>query len=220
MLNFKIAMLALVNETRVFLLLISLLAWLQPLVFRAVPHFQGSEVEIDAPLGGDALQGVVSIVGSTDLPGFRSVEVAFAYQSDSTGTWFLIQQGSKPVHRDVLTSWDTTTITDGEYRLRVRVTLDDGKTVETVISGLRVRNYTPIEVSTPEANTNQVLATATPTPWQDFQVTPRTVKLAPTNPVELRGSDLQSSALNGVGAVIGALLIAGIYLGIRAAVRR
>lgn len=212
-------MLALINEARMFLLLISMLAWILPPAFRAVPHFQEPQVEIDAPLEGDALQGVVSIVGATDLPGFRAVEIAFAYQADPTGTWFLIQQGLKAVHRDVLTTWDTTTITDGEYRLRVRVMLDDGKAQEVIVSGLRVRNYTPVEASTPEARANQALPTATPTPWQDFQVTPRAIKPDPTNPVELRESDLRSSVFTGVGAVLAALLIAGIYLGIRAAAR-
>ena len=78
------------------------------------------------PKQGDVLQGVVTIRGSSNETGFLSAEVDFAYAGDTTGTWFLIATGSQPVDSNILASWDTTTITDGNYNLRLRVTLTDG----------------------------------------------------------------------------------------------
>jgi len=69
----------------------SLSAWL------AATSTPEPQLIVGSPHPGEALQGAVSIGGTTELPGFRSAEVTFAYQSDPTGTWFLIQQSSKPV---------------------------------------------------------------------------------------------------------------------------
>ncbi len=186
-------------------------------------------VRITSPLPGEALQGVVSISGATDLPGFRSAEVAFAYQADPTGTWFVIQQSSAPVKEGALAAWDTTTITDGTYQLRVQVFLQDGQVQETTLAGLRVRNYTPIETSTPPrapaANPAQGEAAAptakpTETPLGDFQVQAAAAAPLPTNPAQITPRHLEASALRGVLAVVGAALAGALYLGLRAVVRR
>ena len=84
----------------------------------------------------------------SEIVGFQSAEVAFAYGKDNS-TWFLITGSDQPVRDGVLASWDTTTIADGTYLLRVRVNTSDGEVVEVEAKDLRVRNYTPIETSTP-----------------------------------------------------------------------
>jgi hypothetical protein len=176
---------------------------------------------IEAPRVGDVLQGIVAIRGTTDIPGFRSAEIDFSYQADPTHTWFLIQQGGKPVKEDLLASWDTTTITDGEYQLRVRVFLQDGKVQESVVSGLRVRNYTVIETSTPEAGlSSRGTPTPTSTPPPDFVARAANPTPLPTNPAQLTSQDLRVSAWQGVAAVMGLLLAAGVYLGLRWLARR
>ncbi len=183
------------------------------------------QVRIASPLGGEALQGVVPIGGTTDLPGFRSAEVAFAYQADPTGTWFIIQQSSTPVKDGALAAWDTTTITDGEYKLRVQVFLAEGQVLESTVTGLRVRNYTPIETSTP-ARASPVpasgVATATPsaTPLGDFQVKAVNATPLPTNPAQITPQHFEASALRGVLVIFGAALVGALYLGLRAIVRR
>jgi hypothetical protein len=188
---------------------------------KAAAPTEAPQATISLPRPGEALQGVVSINGTTDVPGFRSAEVDFAYQTDSTGTWFLIQQSGTPVKDGALATWDTTTITDGEYRLRVRVFLQNGQLMESVVSGLRVRNYTVIETSTAEARpAGQETPTPTATPRPDFQVKTLEVTPLPTNPAQLTPLAMQASALRGVMAVLGALLAAGLYVGLRAVFRR
>lgn len=226
MLNLPIAMFP-INEARLILLLISLLAFSPGNIFASMMRPYGllaaqkTPEIVQSPKGGEALQGVVSIIGTTDLEGFRSAEVAFAYQNDATSTWFVIQQISQPVKEGSLASWDTTTIADGIYRLRVQVFLQDGQVQETVVNGLRVRNYTPVETGTPDTGAARFeTSVPTSTPLPDFQVTPGSVKPAPTNPVQLTGADIQSSALRGVFAILIALIIAGMYVGLRVLKRR
>lgn len=178
------------------------------------------KVEIESPRGGDALQGVVSVTGTTEIEGFRTMEMAFAYQSDTTGTWFLISRSTTPVKEAALASWDTTTISDGIYRLRVQVALADGKTLETVIEGLRVRNYLPVETATPGTRTGQVTPTPTRTPLPDFEVSETDPTPLPTNPAVVTPRDLQASMIQGSLAAAGALGLFVLYLALRAAFRR
>ena len=59
-------------------------------------------------------------------------------------TWFLIAQGSQPVENGLLASWDTSLITDGDYRLRADQVV--GWIVERLLlPNIRVRNYTVVE---------------------------------------------------------------------------
>jgi hypothetical protein len=201
------------------LFILPLLVWYAGIVpFQAVKTLP---LKVDEPQNGEALQGIVLINGTTDVPGFRSVEIAFSYQNDSTSTWFLIDQSGTPVKDGLLASWDTSTITDGEYQLRVKVMLDNGQAIQESVTNLRVRNYTLVETSTPDAGTSvQEQPTLTKTPLADFRVTVSTPTPLPTNPVELTGQDLKSSAFFGAVLVFGALVIAGVYWGIRLVIRR
>ena len=182
---------------------------------------QTQQVEISAPGPGEALQGVVEISGTTGLEGFQSAEISFAYQADPTSTWFLILQTNQPVLQGSLARWDTSTITDGQYRLRVQVFLQDGQVVEFVVDGLRVRNYSPVETSTPAVlPTGQPTLTLTPTPLMDFVVTAPVLTPLPTNPVELSEQRFTASVFQGVLVVFSAAVMAGIYLGLRWLIRR
>jgi hypothetical protein len=181
------------------------------------------------PAGGAALQGVVAVQGRTAVLGFQFAEVAFAYRSDPTNTWFLIQQSGTAVEDGLLANWDTSTITDGDYRLRLQVFLKDGQVLEMFVDGLRVRNYSPVETSTPAPAGESIITSqsspAAPllpsqTPLSDFQVIARTPTLLPTNPAVLSTERLQRSAVQGIGFVIFALLAGGMYAGLRRLFRR
>jgi hypothetical protein len=170
-------------------------------------NYQISRPKVDSPLPGEALQGVVSITGTSDVVGFKNVEVAFAYGTDSGGTWFLIAQTDQPLRDGTLAVWDTTTIADGTYLLRVRVNTMDGETVDVIIKDLRVRNYTPVETSTPQPQEQtaepQVFvpaATALPTP------TP-----LPANPASVTMTRLTFSMVEGLVFVLIVFLIVGVY---------
>jgi hypothetical protein len=181
------------------------------------------QAQIDLPRPGEPLQGMVSISGTTDIPGFRSAEISFAYQADQTNTWFILQQSVAPVKAGALAAWDTTTITDGIYRLRLQVFLQDGQVQERLVTGLRVRNYTLIETSTPapEASpSGQETPTPTSTPRTDFQVTPVEVTPLPTNPAQVTPQHLGLSTLRGVLIVVAVSLAGGLYLGMRTIFRR
>jgi hypothetical protein len=182
---------------------------------------QDAQVLIDSPSSGEALQGVVSISGTTETDGFRVAEVAFAYQTDPTGTWFLIQQSSTPVADGVLAAWDTSTITDGIYLIRVQVFLEDGQILESLVSGLRVRNYTVVETSTPAATVaGPQQPTLTPSPLSDYIPAAVTPKVLPTNPAQLSQQHIQKSVVQGAGVILAAALLAGFYLGLRMLFRR
>lgn len=181
---------------------------------------QSPQIKIDSPRGGDALQGVVSVTGTTEVEGFRSMELSFAYQADTTGTWFLISRSSTAVKEGALASWDTTTISDGSYRLRVQVTLEDASVLETIIDGLRVRNYLPVETATPGSRAGQVTPTPTRTPLPDFELMEAGPTPLPTNPAVITQRDLQASLMQGALVATGVFGLVGLYLALRAAFRR
>ncbi len=178
---------------------------------------------ITAPLPGAALQGLVSVTGTTALDGFSSAEVSYGYEGDQTGTWFLLQQSRAPVTDGVLATWDTTTISDGNYRLRLQVILGDGRVQEVILRGLRVRNYSIIETSTPTG----VVATALIPPSQPTSTrtpapTPArpTPTLMPANPVEVTRADLVFQLLRGINLTLIIFAALGLYVLLRRWLRR
>ena len=160
----------------------------------------GSQVSIRSPQAGEALQGQVTITGNSGVAGFVSAEVSFSYANDPTGTWFTITTSNQPVTQGTLAVWDTMTITDGIYTLRLRVTLADGNYVDVSVPDLRVRNYIPIETNSPTV----ALVQATPPPNATAMATPYPTPTAlPPNPAALSPSSIYASLGYGV---VGALL--------------
>src|SRR5512138_3279825 len=130
---------------------------LLPILFLAVFAQDASSVAITSPAPGDVLRGQVNIIGSTNIPDFVSAQLDFAYASDATGTWFPLETLSQPVFDSPLYSWDTTTITDGDYILRLRVFVADGSSQEVTVP-ISVQNdvapatpTVPAPTSTPES---------------------------------------------------------------------
>lgn len=115
---------------------------------RSVQAQGGSDLNITSPQEGQIVQGLVSVKGSATLTGFSSYELAFAYSDDPTNTWFILQNSSLSVFEGELGTWDTTTLTDGNYTLRLRAFLLDGTTKDVMVASLRVRNYTAVPTST------------------------------------------------------------------------
>jgi hypothetical protein len=176
------------------------------------PVFAQTAPVLLAPGQGDVLQGLVTIRGTSALTGFISSELAFSYVGDPTGTWFLIVESNQPVDSDALATWDATTITDGNYSLRLRVTLADGSHLDAFIPDVRVRNYTPVETPTPAPTAAQ--PTFTPTFTLTATPFPSPTPL-PHNPAVLTPSDVSVSIVyGGLGAVL-LLIILGIYLRLR-----
>jgi hypothetical protein len=169
------------------------------------------------PGEGDYLQGVVSISGGMDVQGFLSYEAAFAYESsaDEPQSWFTIQREVNQVQKGVLAVWDTTTITDGDYKLRVTVQLEGGGQVETIVRNLHVSNYSPI----PGGVIAPTLPAAPKVGEPPRNEAPAPVEL-PSNPLELSDEKLSTSMYRGL---IGALILLaglGVYTGVHRLLRK
>jgi hypothetical protein len=202
------------------------LIWITLAFPALVQNAQTGSPVINSPRPGDVLQGVITIAGSDDLVGFVSAEVSFTYADDPTGTWFLIASMNLPDTDGMLTTWDTTVITDGNYVLRLRVNLTDGSAQETTVPGLRVRNYTPVETPTPAALVatatfpTAIFLTAIPTATiiPTITITPTpfpTPTPMPNNPATLTFSDLYTSIFHGGMAVIISFILVGLYIWLR-----
>jgi hypothetical protein len=175
------------------------------------------DLSITSPVPGQVLQGSVTIVGYSALPGFVFAQLAFAYAENPTGTWFQIADSGEPVAGGALAQWDTSAITDGDYTLRLTVRFEDGSQREIVVAGLRVRNYTPVETDTPTPVTptttlvpGGVPVTATLTRTARASATP-----LPTNPAEITTQNLATSLGKGALAVLGFFAFMGAYLLVR-----
>jgi hypothetical protein len=182
-----------------------------------------SNPSIESPVTGQAVQGSTAIRGSTGIERFQSYEVNFTYEGNPALTWFLIQEGTAPIQDGVLAEWDTTTITDGDYILRLLVTLNDGTQVEAIVNDIRVRNYSPIETETPTPIPPLVtlvpgisggLATPSYTPARTLTPLPMPPTPLPTNPAVITSSQKAQTLGTGAAISIGMLALLGAYLGL------
>jgi hypothetical protein len=201
-----LAMLSTGNVLLALLLLISSL--LQPAA--------GTSIYLLSPVEGDYLQGVVTVSGGMDVEGFLSYEVAFAYEGvpETQQSWFSIRRDVNQVQKGALALWDTTTITDGEYQLRVTVQMDGGKQVETVVRRLHVSNYSPI----PAAVAPNLQAAPKGNLPAQVEV-PAPVELPP-NPAELTRDELKAGIVFGLVGVLILLAGLGVYAGLRRLLRK
>ncbi len=182
-------------------------------------------IAITAPTSGAILHGLVTITGTTQVDNFASAQLDFGYASDSTGTWFTLQTFSQPVQDSTLVTWDTTTITDGDYILRLRVTLGDSTSQEATVP-IRIQNDTPIVTPTitslpPTATPEDIFGAQLPTPFllaaspTPTDVPRPTPTALPTNPVSLNQNEIYSSLGRGALVIIGLFIFSGLLLRLR-----
>lgn len=205
MLNLTIAMkLALV----VFLLMQS--------IFTASVHPQEDTLpRIISPLPGEAVQGVVNIQAELDPAQTAGYELDFAYRDDPAENWFLVAEGRELPGIALQAAWDTTTISDGNYRLRLRVFLKNGLFTDRIVEGVRVRNYSSVETQTPTATPIVTGTPVPPTATPENTPTRGAATPLPPNPAGFDSGRFLQSVKNGllVVAIIFALL--GIHTIIR-----
>lgn len=182
----------------------------------------GTTIRITAPASGDVLQGLVNVTGTSAADGFFASELSFAYASDPTSTWFLIYSTDQPVTEGLLAAWDTHLVTDGDYDLRLRVTLQDGTILETLVTGLRVRNQTPTETATlaptftPGPADTPVPSPLPPTPMPAPTAThyPTPTPLPP-NPAAVTPTEIYSFLGRGILLALLTFVVVGIFLRLR-----
>jgi hypothetical protein len=184
------------------------IAMFNQLLISLVFLFQSANILIVSPQPGDVLRGQVEIVGNMDVPNFASAELAFSYASNPTDrfAWFTIQTFPQPVsaERPTLAVWDTTTLTDGDYILHLRVFLQDGSSQDVVVSDLKIRNDTPLPTASPTATESFGFTTIDPLPVSSPTIQPATALPTfpsptplPINPASVTSSSIYSNFAQG-----------------------
>jgi hypothetical protein len=175
---------------------------------------------ITSPAPAELLRGQVTVTGKLDFPSFLSAGLDFAYAADPTNTWFTIQGFSQPLTDSTLAVWDTTSITDGDYILRLRVNFEDGTFQEMTVP-VKVGNDlqptpTPEPTATPEPDAVLIptpfLLAASPTPTDLPRPTP--TALSP-NPASLGQSQIYASLGRGALVILGLFALAGLIVRVR-----
>ena len=184
--------------------LVTLAALVPPMAhaFAQAPGY----AEITSPASGQAVQGLIPIEGSADHPSFVRYDLAFAEDPNPTDTWFPIGDPvATRARQATLALWDTSDITPGVYRLRLRVFLEGGAVLEDSVGGLRLGLPAAAPVSTGAVPTGT--ATSTPAP---------TATLLPPPGLTAEPGDPVVAAL-GIGGLMAAalLLLLAAYLPLR-----
>ncbi|CAG1012118.1 hypothetical protein ANRL4_04574 [Anaerolineae bacterium] len=161
---------------------------------------QTANISIASPQSGAVLRGQVEIVGNMDVPNFASAELAFSYASNPADSWFTIQTFSQPVKEPVIAVWDTTALTDGDYVLHLRVTLQDGSVQDAVVSDLKIRNDVPLPTPSPSPTFPSQFSTPLPAltaqPVTALPTFPSPTSL-PANPVSVTPTLINSNFARG-----------------------
>ena len=197
---------------------------LTPFILLMIAAQDTPPIAITSPVAGDVLRGQVTITGTTDILNFLSAQLDFTYASNQDGNWFTLQTLSQPAQPEgsALAVWDTTSITDGDYILRLRVSLADG-TFQDVSVPIRIQNDTPIPTATPvpTATLEDVISVQIPTPFllaaspTPTDVPRPTPTPLPANPVALSQNEIYASLGRGALVIVGLFVLSGVVLRLR-----
>jgi len=105
----------------------------------------GPENGITSPSQGDSVRGEVSIEGTASDPSFAKYELQYNPVAGNEALWTSIAGSpfTTAVVEGELAVWDTTTVPDGTYGLRLRVVRVDGNYEDYVVTGIKVVNAEP-----------------------------------------------------------------------------
>ena len=96
------------------------------------------QIMITFPEPGDQVSGTVDITGTARVPNFGF----FKYEVAPMGSqnWATISAGREPKVNEVLGRWNTSSLTNGDYFLRLVVTDNVGVSLEPCVIAVRVTN--------------------------------------------------------------------------------
>ncbi|MEM6529613.1 MAG: PKD domain-containing protein, partial [Chloroflexota bacterium] len=120
----------------------------------AVPPAQAStpvpiSIVILSPVPGSIISGNTQILGAASHPQFLQYQVEYGPQPNPGNLFFPITgTAQRPVNNGLLGIWNTSTVDDGLYNIRLRVTLRDGTSLSTVVGNIRVQNRQPTPIPT------------------------------------------------------------------------
>jgi hypothetical protein len=94
------------------------------------------ELILTSPEAGQTVSGTVTLVGTVDVSnfGFYKYEVA----PQGTETWATISAGREIVRDGDVGLWDTSTLTPGDYQLRLEVTDNQGQSYPACVISVQV----------------------------------------------------------------------------------
>lgn len=168
-----------------------------------------------SPVDGATLSGQVNLSGTAQA----AWQLDFSYQEDPTGAWFRLAQSDAPLTDGVFSVWETTALTDGFYRVRLRV-FDAAGPADTLLT-VQIRNtlaptatltptppQLPVLEETPSPSLLAAGATLTLTPGP----TPTLGGPLPPNPAALQPEDILVQLGAGALAVTVVFALAGLLL--------
>ncbi|MHB1296133.1 MAG: hypothetical protein ACYC4R_14195 [Anaerolineae bacterium] len=186
---------ALTTWALVILLLVSAGAvWAEPLQ-------QDHQVQITSPEMNAQLRGTVPILGSAMIGDFQFYKVEFGV-GPNPDQWAVIGQlHDSPVVNGQLEVWDTSSLPDGVYTLRLQAVKQDGNWEEFFVRQLAIANAQPtpsptLEETPTPSMTYTPLAEYTPGPTATFMIIQPTEALsAPTATPTLSRASAQTESL-------------------------
>ena len=111
-------------------------------ITQAVPNGMSGcvpdQIMITAPQPGDVVKGIVEIIGTANVPNFAFYKYEIAPMG--TQNWSPVSASREPQVNESLGSWSTTSLTNGDYFLRLVVTDNVGKELEPCVLAVRVLN--------------------------------------------------------------------------------
>jgi hypothetical protein len=126
------------------------------------PQEQAPQAVITSPRDRAVVRDKVSIQGTATHPQFWKYEVAYGPEPNPGDQWILIGMVHETqVVDNVLETWDTNLLPDGNYSLRLRVVRRDGNYDEYFVREVAVANALPTDTPTPAVTPTP---TDTPTP--------------------------------------------------------
>lgn len=96
------------------------------------------QIMITSPKPGDVVRGIVEITGTANVPNFAFYKYEIAPMG--TQNWAPVSADRSPVTNAKLGDWSTTSLTNGDYFLRLVITDNLGKELEPCVLAVRVLN--------------------------------------------------------------------------------
>lgn len=151
----------------IFFAVLTLMLLLAAMTALAMPAQQDVRPVIAQPAQDAPVRGVVQIVGTATHPQFQKYQIYFApWPVPSDDAWAFVSEAFTQQQLGLLGTWDSRTVTDGTYALRVRVVKLDGNYHDSDPRRVLVANTRSVASPTPE-----VIETPEPLPTE-LPVTP------------------------------------------------
>jgi membrane peptidoglycan carboxypeptidase len=133
-------------------------------------------VALSAPALDQNVQGVVTLIGSVDMPDFKSYVTEYGVGNDPIGWGNVSPPNETLVRNSVLSQWDSRAVPNGQYSLRViatdkrgaraeactRVNVSNDQTLTPTPSNTPLATSTPPATGTPTATATRLTPTMTP----------------------------------------------------------